>query len=105
MCDVKLTNIGARIMGEATVPPQKILKAPLSAQLGIDETSSNALNKMDADLNSHNSSAPGETGGQSPVCESSVARSLGSEAPTLDAASGGSSLATGIRDEGQAKAV
>jgi hypothetical protein len=64
---------------------------------------------MDADLNSHNSSAPGETGGQSPVCESSVARSLGSEAPTLaaaaDAASGGSSLATGTRDEGQAKAV
>jgi hypothetical protein len=64
---------------------------------------------MDAELNSQNSSAPGETGGQSPVCESSVARSLGSEAPTLaaaaDAASGGGSLATGARDEGQAKAV
>jgi hypothetical protein len=107
MCDVKLTNIGARIMGEATVPPQKILKAPLSPQLGIDETSSDALNEMDAELNSQNSSAPGETGGQSPVCESSVARSLGSEAPTLaaaaDAASGGGSLATAA--EGQAKAV
>jgi hypothetical protein len=64
---------------------------------------------MDAELNSPNSSAPGETGGQSPVRESSVARSLGSEAPTLaaaaDAASGGGSLATGARDEGQAKAV
>ena len=64
---------------------------------------------MDAELNSQNSSAPGETGGQSPVCKSSVARSLGSEAATLaaaaDAASGGGSLATGARDEGQAKAV
>jgi len=37
-------NIGARIRGEARVPPQKILEAPLSAHLGIDETSSDALN-------------------------------------------------------------
>jgi hypothetical protein len=102
-------NIGARIRGEARVPPQKILKAPLSAQLGIDETSSDALNEVDAELNSENSSAPGETGGRSQVCESSVARPLGSEAatpaPAADAASGGGSLATGARDEGQAKAV
>jgi hypothetical protein len=57
-------------------------------------------------LNSENSSAPGETGGQSPVCESSVARSLGSEAAAAaDTASGESSLATGARDEGQAKPV
>ena len=61
-------DIGARIRGEARVPPQKILKAPLSAQLGIDETSSDALNEKDAELNSENSSAPGETGGQSQVC-------------------------------------
>ena len=64
---------------------------------------------MDAELNSENSSAPGETGGQSQVCESSVARPLGSEAATpaaaADAASGEGSLATGARDEGQAKAV
>jgi hypothetical protein len=57
-------------------------------------------------LNSQNSPAPGETGGQSPVCVSSVARSV---VPTLaaaaDAASGEGSLATGARDEGQAKAV
>ena len=98
-----------RIRGEARVPPQKILKAPLSAQLGIDETSSDALNEVDAELNSENSSAPGETGGQSQVCESSVARPMGSEAVTpvaaADAASGEGSLATGARDEGQAKAV
>ena len=58
-------------------------------------------------MNSENSSAPGETGGQSQVCESSVARPLGSEAatPAADAASGEGSLATGARDEGQAKAV
>ena len=89
-------NIGARIRGEARVPPQKILKALFSAQLGIDETSSDALNEMDTDLNSENSSAPGETGGQSQVCESSVARPLGSEAATpaaaADVASGEGSL-------------
>ena len=83
--------------------------APLSAQLGIDETSSDALNEVDAELNSENPSAPGETGGRSQVCESSVARPLGSEAATpaaaADAASGEGSLATGARDEGQAKAV
>ena len=60
-------------------------------------------------MNSENSSAPGETGGQSQVCESSAARPLGSEAATpaaaADAASGEGSLATGARDEGQAKAV
>ena len=64
---------------------------------------------MDAEVDSENSSAPGETGGQSQVCESSVARPLGSEAATpaaaADAASGEGSLATGARDEGQAKAV
>ena len=43
-------NIGARIRGEARVPPQKILKTPLSVQLGIDETSSDALNEMDAEV-------------------------------------------------------
>ena len=60
-------------------------------------------------MNSENPSAPGETGGRSQVCESSVARPLGSEAATpaaaADAASGEGSLATGARDEGQAKAV
>jgi hypothetical protein len=57
-------------------------------------------------LNSENSSAPGETGRQSPLCESSVARSLGSEAAAAaDAASGQGSFTTGARDEGQAKAV
>jgi len=75
----------------------------------IDKTSSDALNEMDAEVDSENSSAPGETGGQSQVCESSVARPLGSEAATpaaaADAASGEGSLATGTRDEGQAKAV
>ena len=61
---------------------------------------------MDAELNSENSSAPGETGGQSQVCESSVARPMGSEPVTpVAAASGEGSLATGARDEGQAKAV
>ena len=64
---------------------------------------------MDAELNSENSSAAGETGGQSQVCESSVARPLGSEAATpaaaADASSGEGSLATGARDEGQAKTV
>ena len=58
-----------RIRGEARVPPQKILKAPLSAQVGIDETSSDALNEVDAELNLENPSAPGETGGRSQVCE------------------------------------
>jgi hypothetical protein len=60
-------------------------------------------------LNSENSSAPGETGGQSQVCGSSVARPRESEAATpaaaADAASGEGSLATGARDEGQVKAV
>ena len=64
---------------------------------------------MDAELNSENSSPPQETGGQSQVRETSVARPMGSEAATLepaaDAASGEGSLATGARDEGQAKAV
>ncbi len=65
--------------------------------------------KMDAELNSENSSAAGETGGQSQVCESSVARPLGSEAATpaaaADASSGEGSVAAGARDEGQAKTV
>jgi hypothetical protein len=78
-------------------------------QLGINETSSDALNETDTDLNSENSSAPGETGGQSQGCESSVARPIGSEAatpaPAVDAASGEGSPAIGSRDEGQAKAV
>ena len=60
-------------------------------------------------MNSENSSAPGETGGQSQVCESSAARPLESEAATpaatADVASGEGSLAAGARDEGQAKAV
>ena len=58
-------------------------------------------------MNSENSSAPGETGGQSQ--DSSVARPLGSEATTpaaaADAASGEGSPATGARNEGQVKAV
>ena len=60
-------------------------------------------------MKSESSSAPGETGGQSQGCEASVARPLGSEAATpasaADAAPGEGSLATGARDEGQAKAV
>jgi hypothetical protein len=109
-CHVKPTlTLAPWIRGEARVPPQKILKAALSAQLGIGETSSDALNEKDAELNSENSSAPGETGGQSQVCESSVARPLESEAATpsaaAHAASGEGSLAAGSRDEGQAKAV
>jgi hypothetical protein len=64
---------------------------------------------MDAELNSENSSPPQETGGQSQVRETSVARPMGSEATTpvatADAASGEGSLATGALDEGQAKAV
>jgi tetrahydromethanopterin S-methyltransferase subunit G len=64
---------------------------------------------MDAELNSENSSATGETGGQSQVYESSAAKPLGSEVATpaaaSDAASGEGSRATGARDEGQAKAV
>jgi hypothetical protein len=64
---------------------------------------------MDVKLNSENSSAPGEAGGQSQVCESSVGRPLGSDAATraaaADAASGEGSFATGARDEGQAKPV
>jgi tetrahydromethanopterin S-methyltransferase subunit G len=65
--------------------------------------------KMDAELNSENSSASREIGGQSQVCESSVARPLGSEAASPEAvgaaASEDSSPATGARDEGQAKAA
>ena len=64
---------------------------------------------MDDELNSENSSPPGETCGQSPVCETSVARPLRSEAatpaPAADTASGEGSLATGAQDEGQAKAA
>ena len=60
-------------------------------------------------MNSENSSAPGETGGQSQVCESPVARPQGSEAApppaAADAASGEGSFPTGARDEGPAKAV
>ena len=109
-CHVKPTlTLATRIRGEARVPPQKILKARLSAQVGIDETSSDALNEKDAELNSENSSALGETGGQSQVCELSAAKPLGSKAATpaaaADAASGEGSLAAGSRDEGQAKAV
>ena len=96
-----------RTGGEERAPRQKILKAPLSAQL--TKTSSDALNEVDAQLKSESSSAPGETGGQSQGCEASVARPLGSEAATsasaADAAPGEGSLATGARDEGQAKAV
>jgi hypothetical protein len=95
--------------GEDRAPPQKILKVPLSAQVGIDETSSDALNEVDAELNSENPSARGETGAQGQGCKSSVARPLGSEAATpaaaADAASGEGSLAIGARDEGQAKVV
>jgi hypothetical protein len=65
--------------------------------------------KMDAELNSENSSASGEIGGQSQVCESSVARPPGSEAATpaaaRAAASQQGSLASSARDEDQAKAV
>ncbi len=65
--------------------------------------------KMDAELTSENSSAPGEIGGQSQVCELSVARPLGSEVATPAAAEAAASeegsLATAARDEGQAKAV
>ena len=60
-------------------------------------------------MNSENSFAPGETGRQSQVCESSVARPQGSEAApppaAADAVSGQGSFTTGARDEGQAKAV
>ena len=109
-CHIKPTLTLARgTGGEERAPPQKILKALLSAQLGIDETSSDALNETNTDLNSENSSAPGKTGAQSQVCELSIVRPLGSEAATpaaaADVASGEGSLATGARDEGQAKAV
>jgi hypothetical protein len=60
-------------------------------------------------LNSENSSAPGETGRQSQVCESSVARPQGPEAAppaaAADAASREGSAATGAGNEGPAKAV
>ena len=60
-------------------------------------------------MNSENSSAPGETGRQSQVCESSVATPQGSEAAHSAGCRGrgvGSGLLrTGARDEGQAKAV
>ena len=65
--------------------------------------------KIDAELNSENSFASGEMGGQNQVCESSVARPLESEAGTPAAAGAAASeegsLAAGARDEGQAKAV
>ncbi len=58
-------------------------------------------------MNSENASALGETGAQDQDRESSVTRSLGSEAatpaPAADAASGEGSAAAGARDEGQAK--
>src|SRR5260370_3929768 len=64
--------------------------------------------KMDAELNSENSSAAGEPSGQS-HCESSVARPQESEtatpAATANAAFGGGSLAIGAGNEGHAKAV
>jgi hypothetical protein len=64
---------------------------------------------MDAKLNPENSSAAGETGGQSQVGEPLVTTQSGPEAATpaapADAASGEGSLATGARDEGPAKAV
>ena len=105
-------NIAARTGGEERAPPQKILKKqPLGAHLGINETSSDALNETDTDLNSENSPAPGETGAQSQGCESSVARPMGDQRGRrlqrlqADAAFRGGSPATGARDEGQAKAV
>jgi hypothetical protein len=94
--------------GEAGVPPQKIRKGPLSAQLGIDENIVGGTQRKDVELNSENSSALGETGAQDQGRESPVTRSLGSEAatpaPAADAASGEGSAAAGARDEGQAKA-
>ena len=102
-----MTKCGSEVKQEFR--REKNLKTPLSAQLGIDETSLDALNEMDAEVDSESSSAPGETGGQSQGCKSSVPRPVGSEAVTpaaaADAASGEGSLATGARDEGQAKAV
>ncbi len=62
--------------------------------------------KIDAELNSENCSAAGETGGQSQVRQPSAASPLGSEAASpADAASGQGSLAAGAGNEGQAKAV
>ena len=64
--------------------------------------------KMDAELNPENSSTSREIGGQSQVCESSVARpgsEAGTPAAAVAAASEEGPLATGARDEGQAKAV
>ena len=94
---------------EESAPPQKILKAPLSGQIGINEASSDALNETDTDLNSENSSGPREAGAQSQGSKSSAARPLGSEAatpaPAADAASGERSAANGARDEGEAKAA
>ena len=57
-------------------------------------------------MNSETASAPGETGGQTQVCESSVAGppGAGTAAPAADAGAKGS-LATGARDEGPAKAA
>ena len=73
------------------------------------KTSSDPLHETDTDLNSENSSAPGETGGQNQVCESLIARPIGSEAgipaPAVVTVSGQGSPAFGSRDEGQAKAV
>jgi hypothetical protein len=62
---------------------------------------------MDAELNSEKAPALGETGGQSQVCESPVARSQGSEASApaagADAALREGALASAARDEGRAK--
>jgi hypothetical protein len=109
-CHIKPTlTLRVRTGGEDRAPPQKILKGPLSAHLGIDERSSDALNETDTDLNSENSSAPRETGAQGQGYESLVARPMGSEAavpaPAADAASGEGTPTTGARDEGEAKAV
>jgi hypothetical protein len=105
--DIRLLREADLYMEESSA--EKILKAPLPAQLGIDETSSGAVNEMDAESNSENCSALEETGGERQVCQSSIARPLGPEAATpvaaADGASGEGSLATGTRDEGQAQAV
>jgi len=81
--------------------------APLSAQPGIGGTSSDARNEGDAELNSEHASAPGETGEQTQVGESSAARPAGAgpAAPAADAASAERSLAAGALDEGQAKSA
>ena len=104
-----MTKCGSEV--EARVPPQKILEAPLSAQLGIDETSSDALNEKDAEIEFRRTlPRPGKPADKAKFARSSVARPLGSEAATPAAAAhrrgvGEGLLAAGARDEGQAKAV